>query len=214
MIETLTEIGFFLLVTAIICIPIGYLIHKLGWQSEVDFYKERSEKKSDELKRQKKYYDDLKEEYLRLKRTSKDFEDEAYTRTDALRSCLDEKDKLQKEKSTLIERVMRLESQQLMQGSIGETAPAKAHLTTSELSLSDIGDGSEDQADNLQDINGIGPKIEKQLNEMGIFNFKQLASLSQHDIAKITDAIGTFQGRIQRDQWIEQADRLFMEKYG
>jgi predicted RecB family nuclease len=39
--------------------------------------------------------------------------------------------------------------------------------------------------DNLQKIKGIGPEVEKRLNEAGIFSFEQLSRLSQTEIWEI-----------------------------
>jgi len=59
--------------------------------------------------------------------------------------------------------------------------------------------------DDLKLIKGIGPFIEEKLNALGIYHFKQIASLNSDDVQKITDAIQFFPGRIDRDEWISQA---------
>ncbi len=65
----------------------------------------------------------------------------------------------------------------------------------------------EAQADDLKKINGIGPSIEKDLNSMGIYNFKQLTNFQQSDIDNVNTALD-FPGRIERDDWIPQAKKL------
>jgi len=59
-------------------------------------------------------------------------------------------------------------------------------------------------ADKLTDLNGIGPVIEGKLQAMGITTFKQIAELNPADVERI-DAELNFKGRIEREQWIEQA---------
>jgi len=60
----------------------------------------------------------------------------------------------------------------------------------------------------LTKIEGIGPFIEKKLNEVGITSFTQLASMDQSEIERVTAAIQFFPGRIERDNWVGQAKGL------
>lgn len=62
--------------------------------------------------------------------------------------------------------------------------------------------------DNLKRIRGIGPKLERVLNSVGIFQFAQLAKLDAPGAAWLSAKLGTFPGRIFRDQWVEQAQDL------
>lgn len=62
-------------------------------------------------------------------------------------------------------------------------------------------------ADDLTKIKGIGPKLSSALNEIGIFHFDQIASLTTADIAHINERL-RFNGRIEREEWIEQAKAL------
>lgn len=65
-----------------------------------------------------------------------------------------------------------------------------------------------DSADKLQQIKGIGPAIEKTLNEMGIFHFHQLAEMSEYDIDRVAQRLKGFRSRIYREDWIGQAREL------
>ena len=67
------------------------------------------------------------------------------------------------------------------------------------------------QADDLKIINGVGPKIESTLNELGIFHFDQIAAWSPETAAWVDNFL-SFKGRIDRDKWIEQAAKLAREK--
>jgi predicted flap endonuclease-1-like 5' DNA nuclease len=62
--------------------------------------------------------------------------------------------------------------------------------------------------DNLRDIKGIGPAIEKTLNELGIFRYAQVAAMTRYDIERIANRLKGFQSRIEREDWIGQARAL------
>jgi len=66
--------------------------------------------------------------------------------------------------------------------------------------------------DSLQAIKGVGPAIEKTLNEMGIFNFQQIADMSEYDIDRIATRLKGFRSRIYREDWIGQARELRDQK--
>ena len=69
-----------------------------------------------------------------------------------------------------------------------------------------------DEKDDLKEIGGIGPAIEKKLNSLGINSFKQISELTEVSSKRVSDAIKFFPGRIERDRWVEQASRLYLEK--
>lgn len=62
--------------------------------------------------------------------------------------------------------------------------------------------------DNLRLIEGVGPAIEKTLNELGIFHFHQLAKLSDYDVERIGKRFRGVRSRIEREDWIGQARNL------
>ncbi|MEM7256507.1 MAG: 50S ribosomal protein L21 [Pseudomonadota bacterium] len=68
-------------------------------------------------------------------------------------------------------------------------------------------DGPEGEADDLKLISGVGPVLEEKLNELGIYHFWQIAKFEQKDIDLVNDAMA-FPGRIERDEWIDQAANL------
>lgn len=75
--------------------------------------------------------------------------------------------------------------------------------------------------DDLTRIKGLGPKLAALLGEQGITSFAQIAAWSVADIERIDAGLGRFQGRITRDQWVEQAKLLsagdeagFADKFG
>ncbi len=70
------------------------------------------------------------------------------------------------------------------------------------------------QQDNLQAIYGIGPKLEQQLNALGVFHFDQIAAFGKDDILWVARHLKSFPGRIVRDRWIEQAATLARQRRG
>ncbi len=62
--------------------------------------------------------------------------------------------------------------------------------------------------DNLKQIKGIGPAIEKTLHEMGISRYDQIAEMSEYDIDRIAKRLKGFRSRIYREDWIGQARDL------
>ncbi len=58
--------------------------------------------------------------------------------------------------------------------------------------------------DDLKRIRGVGVLIEKKLNSLGITNYEQIASWSGADVDRISRVLD-FKGRIERENWIEQA---------
>ncbi len=61
--------------------------------------------------------------------------------------------------------------------------------------------------DDLKRIKGIGPKIEGTLNGLGIYHFDQVAEWSEETVDWINGFL-SFKGRVQRENWIEQAKTL------
>jgi predicted flap endonuclease-1-like 5' DNA nuclease len=67
------------------------------------------------------------------------------------------------------------------------------------------------KADNLQEIEGIGPAMEKLVNALGFYHFDQIATWSDADIAVVDAEMKSFKGRIARDRWVPQAKLIVAE---
>ncbi len=63
------------------------------------------------------------------------------------------------------------------------------------------------EIDDLKKIKGIGAVLQKVLNELGVYQFKQIAEFSDKDIAWVNESL-SFPGRIEREQWVDQAKKL------
>jgi predicted flap endonuclease-1-like 5' DNA nuclease len=68
--------------------------------------------------------------------------------------------------------------------------------------------------DDLRRIRGIGPTMERLLNEQGIMTFRQLAVLSDDGIKELQRHLPGVSGRIRRGQWIQQARDLHVQTHG
>lgn len=62
--------------------------------------------------------------------------------------------------------------------------------------------------DDLKRINGVGLRLEKRLNDLGVYYFQQVAEMTGSDAAWIDDQLGDFRGKLYRDDWITQARAL------
>lgn len=61
--------------------------------------------------------------------------------------------------------------------------------------------------DNLRRLIGIGPVNERKLNEHGITTFAQIAAWNVADVKRVEEYL-EFDGRIERERWVEQAKLL------
>ncbi len=93
------------------------------------------------------------------------------------------------------------------QGASNDDASADSNCASQPLSDA----GNKDQhslRDNLKQIKGVGPAIEKTLNDMGIYRFQQIADMSEYDIDRVAERLKGFHSRIYRENWIGQAREL------
>ncbi len=74
--------------------------------------------------------------------------------------------------------------------------------------------GTAPTSDDLQQIRGIGPAIERVLNALGYHTFRDVASWDHDAIARVSEQLGALSGRILRDRWVQQAKQLHARKYG
>jgi predicted flap endonuclease-1-like 5' DNA nuclease len=63
-------------------------------------------------------------------------------------------------------------------------------------------------ADDLKKIKGVGPGLEKALNEMGVYHFDQIARWTADEVAWVDQNLVQFKGRASRDDWVDQAKTL------
>ena len=68
--------------------------------------------------------------------------------------------------------------------------------------------------DDLKLIVGIGPVLERMLQQLGIGTYRQIARWTERDIDEFDARLPEFPGRIRRDAWVTQARELHHSKYG
>ncbi|MFD2934434.1 hypothetical protein [Spirosoma flavum] len=83
-----------------------------------------------------------------------------------------------------------------------------------EVNFDRIGRAVASEADDLKDIVGVGPFLERKLHSLGIYTFRQVANFTKEDIDKVNELIEFFPGRIERDTWVEQSKEFYERKYG
>jgi len=64
------------------------------------------------------------------------------------------------------------------------------------------------KADNLKEIKGVGPKMEKLCNSLGFYHFDQIAAWKPDEVAWVDANLEGFKGRVTRDTWVAQAKIL------
>ena len=61
--------------------------------------------------------------------------------------------------------------------------------------------------DDLKELSGVGPALEKKLHENGVTTFAQIAAWTEADVTEMDEKL-SFKGRIEREGWIAQAKEL------
>ena len=73
-----------------------------------------------------------------------------------------------------------------------KSAPAKEKKVTTTVS------------DDLKQLSGVGPALEKKLHAAGVKSFEQIAAWSKKDVEAINEKISS-KGRVEKEGWIDQA---------
>ncbi|MDH3424454.1 MAG: hypothetical protein OEN00_15780 [Gemmatimonadota bacterium] len=87
-------------------------------------------------------------------------------------------------------------------------APRKAATKPRPAAGALLQSASHGKADDLKQISGVGPKLEKMLNGIGVYYFFQVEAWSKADVKRVDDLLKVFKGRIERDNWVKQAQTL------
>ncbi|MEJ6394420.1 50S ribosomal protein L21 [Gymnodinialimonas sp. 2305UL16-5] len=62
-------------------------------------------------------------------------------------------------------------------------------------------------ADDLKQLSGVGPALEKKLHAAGVTSFAQIAAWGADEIAEFDEKL-SFKGRIEREGWVDQAKKI------
>ena len=94
-----------------------------------------------------------------------------------------------------------------------ETQPEAAPAAEADAASSDDTDATPlfdtpaGEPDDLKKISGVGPVLEGKLHALGITKYDQVANFTAEQIAQVDERL-SFKGRIERDNWLEQAAEL------
>ena len=66
------------------------------------------------------------------------------------------------------------------------------------------------EADDLTRIKGVTPELAGQLSGLGVIKYDQVANFSDDDIANVDESL-SLDGRIEKDDWVRQAQGLVAE---
>lgn len=67
------------------------------------------------------------------------------------------------------------------------------------------------KADDLQQLEGVGPVLEEICHELGIYHFDQIAQWGEAEVAWMDSNLKGFRGRVSRDRWVTQAKIIVEE---
>jgi predicted flap endonuclease-1-like 5' DNA nuclease len=89
---------------------------------------------------------------------------------------------------------------------VGLVDPAPA--ATCSKAPGSIATACDGKADDLKLIWGVGPEIEKLLNQNGIYHFDQVSAWTKADLTWFDTMCKAFEGRVEWEKWVEQAKKL------
>jgi large subunit ribosomal protein L21 len=87
------------------------------------------------------------------------------------------------------------------------TAPKKAATKKADAPKEKAAPKAAAGADDLKQLSGVGPALEKKLHAAGVTTFAQVAAWTEADVAAMDEQL-SFKGRIEREGWIAQAAEL------
>lgn len=172
--------------------------HLAEWQQEVSLLAQVKKVTEPLLSEAKRQVTTLEQELAQYQRRYENLKHE----TDEIR---DTADKLKQELAAERAREARLQADMNAQPEkeIG-VIPERPDPTQSRFTPS----SRQTKRNDLTMISGIGPAIQRKLNDLGIYSFQQLSELTPEMVDKITRTIKFFPDRIGRDNWIGQAAAL------
>ena len=91
-----------------------------------------------------------------------------------------------------------------------EAETATADDVAAEKPANLLSEAREGGPDDLKRISGVGPKLEGLLHQNGVFHFDQIAAWTKSEISYMDDQL-SFKGRIERDNWLDQAAEFAKE---
>jgi|GEM_PF-2179822 len=147
---------------------------------------------------------DLEAELAQVRLRNESSETERLDLRIRLEAATQERDEIMRRLRTLEETSRSRAVQVAPQPAMHVTAPLAQRFTVASGQAAEIHEQPPASVDDLTQISGIGRKLEKQLNALGIYQLMQLASLSPEQICWVDEKL-SFRGRIHREDWVGQA---------
>ncbi len=172
--------------------------HVAEWQHEGSLLSEVKKVTEPLLKQAKDQVDVLEQELKQYQRRYENLKEE----TDSIRKTADQlRSELAEERILELSHPASPETKQTPEKQLAAEKPDK---TRSRFTPSTW----QTKKDDLTLISGIGPGIERKLNDIGIHSFLQISEFSPQDIEAVAASLKVFKGRIGKDNWIGQAAAL------
>ncbi len=110
-------------------------------------------------------------------------------------------------KAEQAEMAKRVKNDEAKEKSVAKKAEPKAEKKAEEKKAAPKKAAKAEGGDDLKELSGVGPALEKKLHEAGVTTFAQIAAWTADDIAEMDEKL-SFKGRIEREGWVEQAKEL------
>ncbi len=110
-------------------------------------------------------------------------------------------------KADQAEMAKRVKNDEAKEKSVAKKAEPKAEKKAEEKKAAPKKAAKAEGGDDLKELSGVGPALEKKLHEAGVTTFAQIAAWTADDIAEMDEKL-SFKGRIEREGWVEQAKEL------
>lgn len=110
-------------------------------------------------------------------------------------------------KAEQAEMAKRVKNNEAEEKSVAKKAEPKAEKKAEEKKAAPKKAAKAEGGDDLKELSGVGPALEKKLQEAGVTTFAQIAAWTADDIAEMDEKL-SFKGRIEREGWVEQAKEL------
>ena len=92
-----------------------------------------------------------------------------------------------------------------LEGEKKNLVPRESQNEVAQKLFQTIGKANISNKDDLKKIKGIGPKLEKMLNDIGVYTFAQLSKFTDAEYELLDLLLQAFQGRGKKDDWAGQA---------
>lgn len=89
-----------------------------------------------------------------------------------------------------------------------EEAKAEAPAAGGDDVFAVIGTASESDAQDLKQITGLGPAMEKKMNEAGIYTYEQISKCGEKEWLALDEIVGKVSTKAMNDDWAGQAKEL------